>query len=910
MRQTKALHRHAPGERAWRPAPTVRAGSLPALVLTLIVALIFIVPAAETLQAQDTGSPYKPFPDEHSFHHWGRDRHYDLIHTRVDITPDFETLSIAGTSTIRLRPLAAGLETVHIDGAELDIGNVLVNGREAEFSDDAEGILISLDRAYGPADELEVSIDYATRPRAGLWFVVPDKAYPKKPKQIWTQGETEWSRYYFPCYDYPNDMGTSEMIATVPKGFYAVSNGALEERRDNGDGTETFHWRESVPHVTYLVALAVGEFEVIEETDDGLLFQYIVRKEDAEKAERSFGKTPDMMRFFNANIGVRYPYEKYAQVCAYDYIWGGMENVSCTILTDRTLHDQRAHLDFKSDGLVAHELAHQWFGDYLTCKDWAHNWLNESFASYFDRLYTEHDLGVDEFRLRMREAAESYMAEDKRKYRRPIVTHYYTHPLDLFDRHAYPKGACILHMTRYLLGDEVWWKAINLYVERNKLRPVETNDFKQALEEASGRDFDGFFDQWLYSGGHPTYETSWSWDAEEKLVVYNVSQTQVVDELTPLFDMPVVIGLYGKGWEETYKVRVHKREHEFVFPAREKPKMILFDVGNWILKQVDADKHSREWRHQLTYAEDVVARIDAAKGLARKSAKIQNLDALESAVKRDPFHGVRAEAARTLGKLGGSRAKALLGLALEDQKSTVRKRAAEALAEFENDTEVFAWLERAAGDDESYAVRASALRALAEGKFEGASKVLERALEQESHNEVVRAAALSGFATLEDEKGLEHCKRFAEYGRRREVRSAAVEAMARLGKDLDEGKKKEIREFLEDLLEIDRQFLHVQRAIARSLGTLGDRGAVAALEKARQNALDRRYIVDINKAIAKLEKAPTGDDPLDRLREQVVDLEEENRKLRERIEKLEDRLEEEETVAGGGDTGEVAPDAD
>ncbi|NIT57927.1 MAG: aminopeptidase, partial [Aliifodinibius sp.] len=324
------------------------------------------------------------------------------------------------------------------------------------------------DRAYLEEETIIVAIEYEAQPRAGLYFVHPEIGYPDKPWQIWSQGEMEFNSHWFPCYDFPNDRMTSEMIVTVPKWQMAISNGELLAVTENdASNTITYHWKESVPHVTYLLSLVVGEF--LEARDEwtggsprrnGVPVTYYVEPQDSHKVARSFHKTVEMMDFFSHKTGIDYPYEKYAQTTIRDFMWGGMENISATTLTRNTLHDQRAHLDYTSDGLVAHELAHQWWGDLLTCNNWNHIWLNESFATYFDALYVDHDMGNDEFIMEMQQNRNRYLKEDSTKYRRPIVYNLYEDASQMFDRHTYQKGSWVLHMIRYILGDELWWKAI------------------------------------------------------------------------------------------------------------------------------------------------------------------------------------------------------------------------------------------------------------------------------------------------------------------------------------------------------------------------------------------------------------------------------------------------------------------
>ena len=294
------------------------------------------------------------------------------------------------------------------------------------------------------------------------------------------------------------------------------------------------------PHSTYLITLTASEFVSFHDRVGSLPVDYYVTKNvDEATARRFMGKTPAMIRFFSDKTGQPYPYPKYAQVCVPEF-GGGMENTSATSMTDSALLDEIEVLERDEDGLVAHELAHQWFGDLLTCKDWSHIWLNEGFASYFDPLFAEHDLGEDEFRLRMDGALKSYMGND-RMYRRPIVETRYSSPMEMFDGMTYAKGGCVLHMLRGLLGDEAWWKGIRGYVAKHKFQVVDTDDFRKAMEEASGKDLKWFFDQWLYKAGHPELKVRWHYEDADKTVRVKVEQTQKLDEQTPLFRLPTTL---------------------------------------------------------------------------------------------------------------------------------------------------------------------------------------------------------------------------------------------------------------------------------------------------------------------------------------------------------------------------------
>src|SRR3990172_8044176 len=362
---------------------------------------------------------HHPFPLPGDRPRYPRDRLFDVRHIRLEVAIDLEARRLWGTCSTTLAAINDGLSRLEFDCVDLAVKSVSLSGGAPlpyEVSDGRLRIDIGSPRAAG--EELTVAVEYeCTEPRRGLYFVAPDEAYPDKPLQAWTQGQDEDSRHWFPCYDYPNEQATSEVIVTVPEGFTTVGNGELvATRTDKSRRTTTFHWRQSVPHVAYLLSLTVGRFAKIEEAWESLPVEYYVPPGREEDGRRAFAKTPKMLAFFSERTSIRYPYAKYAQVAVADFIFGGMEIVSATTVTDRVLHDERAHLDYSADSLVAHELAHQWFGDLFTCRDWSPAWLNEGFATYFDHLFREHDLGTDEFRYALFQDAEEYFREDRERY--------------------------------------------------------------------------------------------------------------------------------------------------------------------------------------------------------------------------------------------------------------------------------------------------------------------------------------------------------------------------------------------------------------------------------------------------------------------------------------------------------------
>ncbi|MGI0079499.1 MAG: M1 family metallopeptidase, partial [Nitrososphaerales archaeon] len=432
---------------------------------------------------------------------------FKIKHSKLELDLDFEKKSLTGKVTHTIEAVGSPIQAITLDAAEMSFESLKVNGAPASYSVGPKSVVIVLGLDLQAGESANVEIEYSATPRRGLYFRGPTEFEPNRTVHAFTQGQSEDSKYWYPCYDYPNMRSSTEMLVTVPQNMTVISNGKLV----GVNGTEsknkkTWHFAEEMPHSSYMTSLVAGDFVKLEENHDKVLVQYFLPAYKEALAKRSFEKTPRMIDFFERVTGQKYPYSKYAQSVVSDYMYGGMENISATTLTERTLHDERAHLDFSSDSLVAHELAHQWFGDLLTCKDWSNAWLNEGFATYFDALFKEEDLGEDEFQYFMRHstAMENFFAETER-YQRPIVTKRYWDPDELFDYHTYEKGSWVLNCLRGMLGEDVFFRGIKSYVAKQKISLVETSDFRKALEEVSGIDLESFFEQWLYSPGFPDY---------------------------------------------------------------------------------------------------------------------------------------------------------------------------------------------------------------------------------------------------------------------------------------------------------------------------------------------------------------------------------------------------------------------
>jgi len=814
-----------------------------------------------------------------------RSRDFDVGHIRLELALDWDRQQVTGRAAHTVVPFRP-VDEIELDAEKMSIDRVvLVNstsGRERELEFEALDTTLKIDLGREhPADEaLTVAVEYrVVEPTRGLHFVLPDEREPDQQRSVWTQSEPELAHLWFPCYDSPNDRATSEMLATVPEGFFALSNGELKEKRDNGDGTWTWVWSQDQTHVAYLITLVAGEFEALEQSWDGIPIASYVPPGRLADAERSFGKTAAMMQFYSERIGYRYPWPKYAQICVDEYTAGGMEHTSATTLTLRTLHDERAHLDVSSDNLVAHELVHHWWGDLLTCKDWGELWLNESFATYFATLWAEHDLGWDEATWQRVEEANDYFGEDQKRYRRPIVTYQYNDPSNMFDRHTYPKGGRVLHMLRYVMGDDLFWRSIRHYVHKHAYGVVESADLRVAVEEAAGGGLNWFFDQWIDHGGHPEYDVRYTWDESQGLLRLTVKQTQKVDQLTPLFRMPVEIELVTDSGAFTREITVSKAEETFQLDLPERPRRVVFDPRDWILKKLVFHKSKPEWIDQLLYDVNVVPRAQAAEALAEYKPDEDALAALVQAAMEDRFWAVRKTAVESLAKFSGDRVRiALVDRAQRDSKSFVRRAACKALSDFPHDDTSLA-LRNTIADDPSYFVVADALRTLAEVDGDRARDDLLAVLDRSSHQEVVLQAACDGLAELKDASAIPMLVEMLDppspYGRR----VAVLKGLAKLG-----AADPDVTAAIATQLTDDR--LTVRRAAIEALGSTGDPGAIDLLLEHRNSEPSARALVGIDDAVEELRSATS----VDQLRKQLRDLDQKNRALQDRIEQIEKRL--------------------
>jgi aminopeptidase N len=833
---------------------------------------------------RDDKNEHLPFALPGARPRYGPDKIVAVEEIDLHLAPDIDAESIDGVCSTTVRAFDEPVARLVLDAVDLQIERVDGAARFARRNGKLE---LEFEPAIAPGERRTFSIAYrAQKPRHGLFFVKPTADHPEKIAHVWTQSQDEYARYWFPCLDYPHEKQRTSTTIVVPKGTFALGNGALVERKDEGE-TTTYRYRQEVPHSTYLVTLVAGPFVEVSQGKAGrneVPVSYYVLPGRESDGERSFGKTPAMIACFEERLGTPYPYARYSQIAVSDFIFGGMENTAATTQTDRTLHDATAQLDFSSDPLVSHELAHQWFGDLLTCRDWSHAWLNEGFATFMEAVWREADLGYDEYLYDIFTGFAAYLKEDEHRYSRPIVCNVYVAPIDIFDRHLYEKGAAVLHMLRGELGEKRFWRSVARYVRDNAQRSVETIDFVRAIENETGRNLRGFFNQWLFREGHPKLEIRASWDRDRRVATITIDQKQRIDEDHPAYEFDVELALApAEGASKERRIRAHvERAHETIaVPLDFEPGLVRFDPGAFLLAEVVYALGVDFAATALRADPSVIGRIRAARELAADGGRAAR-DAIDAAFEREPFWGVLAEAAHAVGATKAPWARATLIRALRHEHPKVVRAAAEALANF-RDAEAASALTEAVHAHRSYFVRHAALAALGKTRDARAFDVLAAAVRERTWNSVVEAGATAGLAELADPRTmpllLEACAPQQAEGLRR----AAVAALGRIGTLVEDQRTRAVDALVQYL---DDPTYAVAVAAIEATETLADVRLLAELERVGQHAFDgrlRRHAMEGAIRIRKGSKVPVQ---VSTLRNDIDELREQQRRLQEKIETL------------------------
>ena len=792
---------------------------------------------------------------------------FTITHMRLEIEPDFQNLMISCQQRLSIMTLQDA-DTIELDAAELQVEKISAAGR-FDFRNLDDKIIVKLGRTLKEGSKIEIYISYTAKPRKGFYFVGPDKYYPDKYQEAWTQGETTEARYWFPCIDHPRVKFSSEISVIVPIGFTAISNGKLLNVEKQNE-KQKYRWYETNPHPAYLTSVVVGKYTEIK---DGKNLYYYVPPVKKQDAARSFGHTSEIVRFFEEYLGMNYPYEKYSQVTVQDFVYGGMENSSCTTLTLDTLHDEKAHIDFTSDYLISHELAHQWFGDLVTCSDWQHIWLNEGFATYCEALYWEASRGKDEFHYYVLQTADDYLEEAKTRYTRPLVTKVYKHPDDLFDRHTYEKGGCVLHMMRHLVGDKYFRRSLKTYLQRFAKGNAETDDLRKVFELETNKSLQHFFDQWIFREGHPELIIDFHHDSHNAEI--RVKQLQPGEP----FEFPLELEMsFANNRKKIYTFNVWDRESVFQIPVDDEVEYFSVDPEFKILKTISVKAPKEMLLKQLQEGDNVIKRVDAARALKDKSSD-EVIYALANSILHDKFWGVSVEAAKSLGSAKTSYAYEALKDCLKVKHPKVRRAVVKAIGEFKKE-ESLELIRPLLQDDESYFVQYEAAMAIGKTKCKMAIAILKKATETTTFQNVVAQGAIAGLKEFTSDKEVaEFITEKSKYGNYHRIREAAVFALGRFADNPI------VFDHLKTLL-TDKWF-RVRINACRALADSELITAISDLTWVMENDLDHRVRRVAEECINIIREATKKPKEVTQMREELESLKSKNLELLLRMDRLE-----------------------
>lgn len=831
-----------------------------------------------------------------------------FVLARIDLELEVDPLArqLFGRARLAILPLPGGLGEVRLDLDDVSVDSVHAEDGSPLAYRYGDG---SLRIAGVPPQGGVVEVRYRGSPVRGMYFTGPTPAHPFRQEMAWTQCQDQDAHFFVPCLDHPgikHPWGITVRIRhPQAAGWTVVSNGALVSRQ-----TDAWTWQQAEPMPAYLLSVVVARLHVVEDgVVDGKAVRYLVpeldldgQPTDAVLVRRVFGRTPAMMAFLSQRLGRAYPWPRYDQVVVHDFIFGGMENLAATTLTDVVLTDERAALDVEFDDLIVHELMHQWFGDLVTCQDWSQGWLNEGWATFSEQLWKEHTEGLDRGDLHAWTALSQYLEEDGGRYRRAIVSYRFREPIDVFDRHLYEKGSLVLRTLRAELGAEAFWSGTAAYLHRHGGGAVHTLDFQRAMEQASGRNLDRFFRQWIWGAGHPELKVSLSHD--NGLLQVQVEQSQAAGPVQGdpehlvaecfAFDLPVVVVVGGERQE--HRLPVRRRSAGFYLPCVAAPDRVEVDSGFQVLADLTV-KAPRDWLiSELNEGPGVVGRIRAARALAQDGSPLA-VGALVAALSHEPSFGVRVEVVGLLGKRGGLIAQEAVRGALSDADSRVRRAAVEAMGVSAPAEHNRALLGLAREGDPSIMVEGAALQAVggliaradvgepvlptgvtADGLFQ----LLVDALQRPSWAEILRQRASDGLARSRRAAAVPLLIGLSGVGNGERTRASAASGLGRLA-----GADKALR-----LAAVDRLMVlardpswRVAWTSISALGAAGDPRAVSLLHEIHSTALEGRLRRTAYEAGRRLAKG--SDQPVDELRTALDKVRKEGESLRDRLDRLE-----------------------
>lgn len=808
---------------------------------------------------------------------YARDRLVDVKHQKIEFTPDFDQRSLAGTTTTTFAPIAKPLASINLDAFDLQVDTVESDQAIESWDYDDSRIAIFFKQPIQPGIDASITVTYSAEPKDGLFFRTEAMGYPAGDDHLWTQGEPEKHRYWFPGYDFPNERFTTEVICYVPEAMTVLSNGTLISDTVT-DGVRRVHWHQQKEHVNYLVSVIAGYFQKLEDKHGELPLAFYTTPSNFDVAENSFRDTKKIITYLEGEIGMDFPWAKYYNVCVADFIAGGMENTSISTLSNNTLFSKDSGNLRSSHRLDAHEVTHQWFGDLVTCKDWSNLWLNEGFATYYTHLYEGHKNGAEAQRYGLyRDLLRVTGTNDDK----PIVWRGFSDPWEQFDYRAYPKGSWVLHMLRSKLGDDLFRKCVKTYLDRNINTSVETSDLKEAFEDVSGLGLDEFFDQWVYHGGNPQLDVKYSWDGKGKKAKFTIKQTQKISERVMLFDfeLPIrVVGASGKVYNHI--ARVQKASADYTFSIPESPAIVRIDPELTILAKTQFNPPQHLLENQLQAEDDMMGRLLGTKSLAKKKTH-RSVELLETRLNEDSFHGVRIEAANALATHRSEAAFAILRESYQNQEDDrVRINVVRAIGKFYSET-ALATLTEIAEKDQNPEIVAAAISTIGKYPESNVADNLVNYLKRESYRHRIAVSSINAMRSQGSPKYInaliEHLKTSSaafttsDFGR-------ALDTLAYLARGAADADKTTVRNFLASHINTPKAQLGPM--VARALGTLEDPRAIPILDPLTTAGEETDALVKAaNEAIRKINSGKSQATEVRDLRDQMLKLQQQLKRL-------------------------------
>jgi aminopeptidase N len=825
--------------------------------------------------------------------HYPPDLELEPMHLDVALALDLEGESAAGTVTTTVAARRPDADTLELDAVDFEDVTVQdVEGRALESRYDGRRIRLRWSEPFAAGEERRIAVRYrVARPTSGLFFSKPTDAYPDQPWFAATDHETERARHWLPCVDHPSVRTTVELHLRAESRFTILANGIVTET-DYDDGWTTVHWRLEQRCPSYLICFAIGDFVTASDGDfEGIPVAYFAtRRFREEDLLRTFGRTKDMLAWMTRKLDMPFPFPKYYQFALPDF-GGAMENISLVSWDDRAVLDETLAKEwsFHVDQVNVHEMAHSYFGNTVVCRDFAHAWLKESWATYMEQCWLEDKRGADWALYDYYSNAQAYFTEADERYMRPIVTRRFKSSWQMYDRHLYPGGACRLHTLRHELGDEVFWGAVRDYLNRYAGEVVETDDFRRVLEERSGRSLGRFFDQWFASPGYPILKVSFSYDEHKRQGRFEIEQKQVDKEKgIEAFRLATELGWTVNGQEHLQPITLSEPKHSFVVPMAGPPEQVRFDPNARVLHKLEFNPGDPMLRAQLREAQDVIGRILAARELV-KTGKGANLQAVVDRYPSEPFWGVRREMAKALGEAGSETAVAgLVGIAALEQDPLVLEAVFRAAAQY-RDQRVRDAVEARVREGLPYRAAQAALQALGAQREAAPWDLLVERAGQEDFSGLVQSGALQGLAATRRAEAVDLLLERVRYGASvHRVRPAAIGALADSGRMQERARREPVVECMIDLLR--DPVPSARRAAARGLKALQASEAIGALEAYRGRVAVQEQ-VEIDRLLDSLR---AGEKPKEAGAEkQLLELQEKYRSLEDRLRRLEDRLQSE-----------------